>query len=225
MDNIVICLNDFLKRKYPNINLKYDIRENKDKSKGDFYSTIAFNLTSYINKTPYEIGLLVKEDIKDRLKDYNIEVAKTGHVNFFLKKDGYIDIFNKIKQINTEENNIEIFNADNFNIKKIKYIHDRIITILNILKLDNIHVDLEKFSEHNIELEDKNILDKLVESFHALNKDNKEDLLTSIIDLSNSLYKYEENIIIKYLPTNRLENLIIILYCISILIRYAIQKF
>ncbi len=226
MENIKRVLDDFLKSNYPDVNIKIEIRENKDKKKGAYYTTLGFYLMTYINQSPYDIGIFIKNEIKEKLKEYyDIEVSPRGYINFFLGKEGYRRSFREIKNIELSKIPMEFIFIDKCHLKKIQYLYERVDNILEILKLEGIYSDFQNFDKEHLEFVEKQILDEILNVFKALKKYgiNKKSI-QSMFFLCDLFDVYEEKVIIKYLPKKRLENLAIIMKSIVDLAEKILHK-
>lgn len=67
----------------------------KDLKNGDYSSNIAMQLVKILKTNPYDIAVKIKENISNE-NILNIEVAKPGFLNFFIKKDYLYENINKV---------------------------------------------------------------------------------------------------------------------------------
>ncbi|HSQ33619.1 MAG TPA: hypothetical protein VLM81_01825, partial [Peptostreptococcaceae bacterium] len=51
-------------------NIKVEVRNNKDKENGDFYTNLSFKLSNILKKSPYDIGISISEYIHPKINKY-----------------------------------------------------------------------------------------------------------------------------------------------------------
>ena len=224
MEFIYEALEEYLKNK--NIeNIIFEVKENKNKENGDFYTNLSFKLSSILKKSTYDIGISICNYIKPKLNGYyDVVVSKNGYINFYTTSSNYVHTLKEIQKINVE------FNINNIkqikNLEEIIYIYNRLENIINILKLDKIYVDIEKFNINYISEQLKEILDKTINIYDGI-KHNKEvdDLINELNEISKLILKYEETNIIRYLSEGEIYSFIAIASNINILIKTVLNSF
>lgn len=222
MEQIYHALREYLK--YKNIkDIKVEVRNNKDKENGDFYTNLSFKLINILKQAPYDIGVSINEYIQPEInKYYKVVVSDNGYINFYSTSNNYIDILKEIKKMDIEFN---IKGINSINNKEIIYIYTRLETIINVLSLDKIYVDIEKFNINNISKQLKEIVDKTINIYEKIKYNKKEDILIKELnEISKMILKYEEINIIRYLGKDELYSFIAISSSINTLIKNTLNN-
>jgi hypothetical protein len=204
-------------------NIKVEVRNNKDKENGDFYTNLSFKLSNILKKSPYDIGVSISEYIHPKInKYYKIVVWDNGYINFYATSNNYIYKLKEIQKIDIEFN---IKNTNSINNKNLIYIYTRLENIINVLKLDKVYVDIEKFNINNMSKQLKEILDKTIKIYDEI-KYNKDidTLIKELNEIAMMILNYEESNIIRYLDKDELYNFIAISNSIKTLIKNALNN-
>jgi hypothetical protein len=222
MEQIYYALKEYLK--YKNIkDIKVEVRNNKDKENGDFHTNLSFKLINILKQAPYDIGVSINEYIQPEInKYYKVVVSDNGYINFYSTSNNYIDILKEIQKMDIEFN---IKSINSINDKEIIYIYTRLETIINVLSLDKIYVDIEKFNINNISKQLKEIVDKTINIYEKIKYNKKEDILIKELnEISKMILRYEEINIIRYLGKDELYSFIAISSSINTLIKNTLNN-
>lgn len=223
MKQIYKLLEEYLTDK--NINdVSLEVRINKDKESGDFHTNLSFKLINILKKSPYDIGINIKDYIQPKIdNNYKVEVSSNGYINFYKTSNNYIDILGEIQKIDFEFNIKNIISTND--TKEIIYIYNRLSNIINVLSLDKIYSDINNFDISSLDEEAKKILDKSINIYEGI-KYNKEvnTLVIELNELVKFILKYEETNIIRYLNKDELFNFIILANTINILIKNILSN-
>lgn len=204
-------------------NIKVEVRNNKDKENGDFYTNLSFKLSNILKRSTYDIGVSISEYIHPKInKYYKIVVLDNGYINFYATSNNYIYKLKEIQKIDIEFN---IKNANSINNKNLIYIYTRLENIINVLKLDKVYVDIEKFNINNMSKQLKEILDKTIKIYDEIkyNKD-VDKLIKELNEIAMMMSNYEESNIIRYLDKDELYNFIAISNSIKTLIKNTLDN-
>jgi len=86
---------------------------------GDYSSNVAFSLAKILKKSPIEIARKIKSDLEENRYLDKIEIAGGGFINFFFKKDFWLEMFkNPLAKINPGKGKKVIIDYSSPNIAK-----------------------------------------------------------------------------------------------------------
>jgi hypothetical protein len=199
-----------------------EVRDNKDKENGDFYTNLSFKLSKTLKRNPYDIATSINKYISPKInKYYKTVVSDNGYINFYETSNNYKYTLKEIQKMDIEFNikNVDLTN----NNKEIIYIYTRLENIINVLKLEKIYVDIEKLNIDNMSKQLKAILDKSINIYEKL-KYNRDiyPLIEGLNEISKMILNYEQLNIIRYLDKDELYNFIVISNTINTLIKNAL---
>jgi hypothetical protein len=202
--------------------VKVEVRDNKDKENGDFYTNLSFKLSKTLKRNPYDIATSINKYISPKInKYYKTVVSDNGYINFYETSNNYKYTLKEIQKMDIEFNikNVDLTN----NNKEIIYIYTRLENIINVLKLEKIYVDIEKLNIDNMSKQLKAILDKSINIYEKL-KYNRGiyPLIEGLNEISKMILNYEQLNIIRYLDKDELYNFIVISNTINTLIKNAL---
>jgi Arginyl tRNA synthetase N terminal domain len=202
--------------------VKVEVRDNKDKENGDFYTNLSFKLSKTLKRNPYDIATSINKYISPKInKYYKTVVSDNGYINFYETSNNYKYTLKEIQKMDIEFNikNVDLTN----NNKEIIYIYTRLENIINVLKLEKIYVDIEKLNIDNMSKQLKAILDKSINIYEKI-KYNRDiyPLIEGLNEISKMILNYEQVNIIRYLDKDELYNFIVISNTINTLIKNAL---
>ena len=82
------------------LDVKIELKANKEKKFGDFSTNIAMLATKKLSKAPKEIAELLVQELKKNSFIKKIEIADPGFINFYLTQESRSGI---LKIINTQK--------------------------------------------------------------------------------------------------------------------------
>lgn len=221
MKHIYDALEEYLKNEKIK-DVKVEVRDNKDKENGDFYTNLSFKLSKTLKSHPYDIATSINQYIYPKInKYYKTVVSDNGYINFYATSNNYKYTLKEIQKMDIEFNikNVDLTN----NNKEIIYIYTRLENIINVLKLEKIYVDIEKINIDNMSKQLKAILDKSINIYEKIKCNIKlYALIEGLNEISKMILNYEQVNIIRDLEKDELYNFIVISNTINTLIKNAL---
>ena len=121
MLDIEIKLKELVKKGLSNLGVEVDlssivIERSKDKSHGDYATTVALQMARALHKSPREIANQLVEHLKADFVS-NIEIAGPGFINFFVKSDSLSSVIKTIIELGDNYGQLEAKNEDKINVE------------------------------------------------------------------------------------------------------------
>ena len=121
MLDIEIKLKELVKKGLSNLGVEVDlssivIERSKDKSHGDYATTVALQMARTLHKSPREIANQLVEHLKADFVS-NIEIAGPGFINFFVKSDSLSSVIKTIIELGDNYGQLEAKNEDKINVE------------------------------------------------------------------------------------------------------------
>ena len=83
-------------------NVNFNVEIPKEKKFGDYSTNVALVLAKKLRKKPVELADEIKNKLENNEFFEKVEVAHPGFINFFLKKEVFLELFKEIHSKKTE---------------------------------------------------------------------------------------------------------------------------